>query len=201
MVSFLPTQVAPGADTLVVVQSRDIVDVVIALAAASVAATFVALLATIVLFLAQAWKAARSLEAARKKVSLDPAVASLRRTAENLEAISQTARTESSRLSGSVGKLSERVQQASDRMEERIEEFNALLEVVQGEAENAFVDSAARARGIQAGLSHLTGEHRRGISDSGPSRGPDRGSAPAHPETPPLPGVPNPDLLPDPDLR
>jgi len=189
MISILPAQVAPGADTLVIVPSRDLVDIVIALAAASVAATFVAILFTIVLFLAQARRAAKSLEDARKKLSLDPAVASLRRTAENLEAISRTFREESSRLSGSVGLLSERVQQASDRIEERIEEFNALLEVVQGEAENAFVDSAARARGIRAGLEHLTGEDRRGDSAPGPSGDPGA----ARLETPHLPGVPDPD--------
>jgi len=190
MISILPAQIAPGADTLVIVPSRDLVDIVIALAAASVAATFVAILFTIVLFLAQARKAARAMEDARKKLSLDPAVASLRRAAENLEAISRTVREESSRLSGSVGMLSDRVQQASDRIEERIEEFNALLEVVQGEAENAFVDSAARARGIRAGLGHLTGESRRSIPDSGPSGRP----AATSPETPHLPGVPDPDL-------
>jgi len=190
MISILPAQAAPGADTLVVIPSRDLVDIVFALAAASVAATFVAILFTIVLFLSQARRATKSLEDARKKLSLDPAVASLRRTAENLEAISRTFKEESSRLSGSVGLLSERVQQASDRIEERIEEFNALLEVVQGEAENAFVDSAARARGVRAGLGHLTGKDlRRGDPDPSPSGGPGT----ARPATPHLPGVLDPD--------
>jgi len=193
MTSILSAQAAPGADTLVVVPSRDVVDIVIALAAGSIAATFVAILFTIVIFLVQARKAVKSLEEIPKKLTLDPAVASMRRTAENLEAISRTFREESSRLSGSVALLSERVQQASDRIEERIEEFNALLEVVQGEAENAFVDSAARARGIRAGLGHLTGEDRRGRAQAGAHRSPAEGPAAAHPETPHLPGVPDPD--------
>jgi len=36
-------------------------------------------------------------------------------------------------------------------MEERIEEFNALMEVVQTEAEDLFLDTASTMRGVRAG--------------------------------------------------
>jgi hypothetical protein len=36
-------------------------------------------------------------------------------------------------------------------MEERIEEFNALMEVVQTEAEDLFLDTASTVRGVRAG--------------------------------------------------
>ncbi len=43
-------------------------------------------------------------------------------------------------------------------MEERIDEFNALMEVVQGEAESTFLDTASAVRGVKAGARRLTGE-------------------------------------------
>jgi hypothetical protein len=76
--------------------------------------------------------------------------------AANLEYISAQVRTDVERLNGSVKALSDRLHQASDRMEERIEEFNALMEVVQGEAEGMFLDTAATVRGVRAGARNLT---------------------------------------------
>lgn len=77
--------------------------------------------------------------------------------AANLEYISAQVRTDVERLNGSVKALSDRLHQASDHMEERIEEFNALMEVVQGEAEGMFLDTAATVRGLRAGARQLTG--------------------------------------------
>jgi hypothetical protein len=50
-------------------------------------------------------------------------------------------------------------------MEERIEEFNALMEVVQSEAEDIFIDTAATVRGVREGVRESTraiGRPRRG---------------------------------------
>jgi methyl-accepting chemotaxis protein len=186
MTSTLSTQVLPPGDTLVVVASRDAVDLVIALAAGSVAATFAAILLMIVVFMAQTRKAVKSVEKMQKKFSADPAVSSLRKTAGHVEDISRALRDETERLSSSVAMLSERLAQASDRMEERIEEFNALLEVVQGEAEGAFIDGASRARGVRAGLDELVARN-----DSGTRRTEGRVATPVtpaqpHPPTPPM---------------
>jgi hypothetical protein len=82
-------------------------------------------------------------------------VESLRKTSANVEAISATLRNEVAELSRSVGHLSDRLTQASDRMEERTEDFNALMEVMQEEAEGAFVDTAATARGVRRGIGAL----------------------------------------------
>ncbi len=70
---------------------------------------------------------------------------------DNVEFITRAVRTDVERLNKSVKALSSRLQHASDRMEERIEEFNALMEVVQSEAEDAFLDTAATVRGVRAG--------------------------------------------------
>lgn len=162
MTLLLAPQVAIPPDTVVTVAARDAVDVLFAIAAGCVAATFFAVFLLLVAVFFQLRTAGRSLESFRHKVSLDPGVESLRKTAANVEAMSDTLRSEVSRLSASFSQLSDRLTQASDRMEERIEDFNALLEVVQGEAEDAFIEGAATARGVRAGLGKLgAGEHPR----------------------------------------
>ena len=79
-----------------------------------------------------------------------------RTLAANLEYISAQVRSDVESLNGSVKALSDRLHQASDHMEDRINEFNALMEVVQGEAEGMFLDTAATVRGLRAGADQLT---------------------------------------------
>jgi hypothetical protein len=160
MTLLMALQNAVPADTVVMVPARDAVDLIFAVAAGCVAATFFAILIFLVAVLLQVRKVGKSLEALRHKVSMDPGVESLRKTAANVEAISDSLRGEVSRLSTSFSQLSDRMTQASDRMEERIEDFNALLEVVQGEAEEAFIEGAAKARGIRAGFQKLSAGER-----------------------------------------
>lgn len=76
--------------------------------------------------------------------------------AANVEFITATVRQDVEGLNQSVQALSARLQQASERMEERIEEFNALLEVVQGEAEEVFIETASTVHGVRAGAGELT---------------------------------------------
>lgn len=71
--------------------------------------------------------------------------------AENVDDITRSLRDEARHLTGSVRALSDRLQQASTHMETRIDEFNALLEVVQAEAEETFLTTAAAIRGVGAG--------------------------------------------------
>lgn len=70
---------------------------------------------------------------------------------DNVEYISQAVRTDVQGLHDSVQALTGRLNHASERMEERIEDFNALMEVVQGEAESLFLDAASTARGVREG--------------------------------------------------
>jgi len=76
--------------------------------------------------------------------------------AANLEYISAQVRTDVERLNGSVKALSDRLHHAAERMEERVEDFNALMEVVQGEAEGMFLDTASTVRGVRVGARSLT---------------------------------------------
>ena len=75
---------------------------------------------------------------------------------DNVDFISQAVRTDVEQLSASVKGLTDRLQLASERMEERIEEFNALMEVVQGEAEEIFLDTASTVRGVREGARAIT---------------------------------------------
>ena len=76
--------------------------------------------------------------------------------ADNVEFITDRLRTDVRHLTDSVRSLSERLQQASDHMEVRIEEFNALMETVQGEAEEIFLDTAATVHGLREGARSIT---------------------------------------------
>ncbi|TVP57645.1 MAG: hypothetical protein EA351_05440 [Gemmatimonadales bacterium] len=152
------------ADTVVMVAARDGYDLMVAVAAGLIAATFLAVLLGLLYLFVQARTAVRSVERIRRSLLEDPAVESLRTTAANVEGISSVVREEVTELTRSLGAVSERVQQASDRMEERIEEFNALMEVVQSEAEGVFLDTASTARGVRSGVNRL-GTPRRPHSD------------------------------------
>jgi len=83
--------------------------------------------------------------------NLGPVSDRARSISDNVEFITQALRTDVERLNASVKALTDRLQLASERMEERIEEFNALMEVVQSEAEDIFIDTASTVRGVRAG--------------------------------------------------
>ena len=86
--------------------------------------------------------------------------------AENLEYISAVVREDVQKVRSSVSGLSHRLKEASDRMEERVEEFNALMDVVQDEAESVLLDTAAVVRGVRAGAQTM-GEGVAGIAPAG----------------------------------
>lgn len=111
-----------------------------------------------------------------------------RSISDNVEFITQALRTDVEKLNASVRALSDRLHQASDRMEERIEEFNALMEVVQGEAEEIFIDTASTVRGVREGARAITrgasGDGSRSASSRERARVPSRRDTPAPPEEP-----------------
>ena len=171
-----------AADTVFAVPVRDGFDVVVVVAAGLIGATFLAVLLTFLFLLLMTRKLIQGLESTRKRVAEDPALEHLRKTAGNVEEISSTLKGEVGRLQGSVSLLSDRLEQVSTRMEERIDEFNALMEVVQAEAEEVFVDTASAARGVRKGIGHLgDGGRRRSGRGSPRVRGSLRGGD-ANPE-------------------
>lgn len=121
-------------------------------------ATIVLAIAVILTAVVAAWtmiRLQRLMVAANRLLSdmrrqVDPVVDRTKVVADNLGYVSAMVRRDVERLSSTVSGLTGRLNQASDRMEERIEEFNALLEVAQSEAENLFLDTASTVRAVQA---------------------------------------------------
>ena len=128
--------------------------------AADIATIVVGIAIVVVAFagVALARKMNRTLDGVRTAVnqSLGPVSERARAISDNVEFISHALRTDVERLNASVRSLSGRLHQASDRMEERIEDFNALMEVVQEEAEGMFIDTAATVRGVREGAAAIT---------------------------------------------
>ncbi len=126
-------------------------------------AMFVGLLYVGFGFLRTAQRTVAALEDYR--VDLAPVIDRGRAVAENVEFVSNVARRDFERIRAHLDGLAERLGEASEDMEDRIHEFNALLEVVQGEAEDLFLDAAATVRGVQTGARELgPGSGGRGVS-------------------------------------
>lgn len=164
LLAALPTALQTAPDTVVTVVARDALGTAADWSLVVLGLTLLTLLVVLLTLLSQLRKLNRTVRALGGK-ALDKADPILKRgegVADNVEFISDVVRSDVERLSRNVRALGDRLQQASDRMEERIEEFNALMEVVQDEAEEILLDTAATARGVEAGVRSLGGARRDG---------------------------------------
>lgn len=75
--------------------------------------------------------------------------------ADNVDYITTSVRTDVQQINATIAAANQRLHQAVDQTEERLQEFNALIAVVQQEAEQLFVSTAATARGVRAGAASL----------------------------------------------
>ena len=118
----------------------------------------VAVLVLLVVAIVLAVRIAGLLKEARisMRQSFGPVSDRARSISDNVEFITQAVRTDVEQHNDSVKGLTDRLKLASERMEERIEEFNALMEVVQGEAEEIFLDTASTMRGVREGARAIT---------------------------------------------
>lgn len=80
---------------------------------------------------------------------LAPVMDRARGAAENVEFVSAVVRRDIEKVNESVTAVTAHLKEASNHMEDRIEEFNALMVVVQGEAEDILLDTAAAVRGVR----------------------------------------------------
>ena len=144
-------------DTVVTVMARDGLTTAVDVATVALAvALLVGVLAVVALVLALR-RGVLQLKDLASRLEKDPILRRTQNVVENVESITSSLRQDVARLSSSVDHLSGRLDQAADRMEERIEDFNALLEVVQEEAEDVFVRTASKVRGVRAAAESLTG--------------------------------------------
>ena len=72
--------------------------------------------------------------------------------ADNVDYITTSIRVDVQQVSQTVAAVNQRLQEAIASAEERMKRLNALLDVVQEEAESAFVTTASTIRGVQTGI-------------------------------------------------
>ncbi|MFL5620272.1 MAG: DUF948 domain-containing protein [Gemmatimonadaceae bacterium] len=75
--------------------------------------------------------------------------------ADNVNYITTSVRTDVQQVNATIAAANQRLQQAMALTEQRIGEFNALLEVVQEEAETMFIATASTVRGVRTGAAAL----------------------------------------------
>jgi len=115
------------------------------------------------LFLAPAawsfWRTFRKVRDLLDKVYADvmPIAKHGHNIADNLDYITTSIRSDVQQVNATIANANRRLQQAAALTEDRLNEFNALLQVVQQEAEQAFVSTAAAVRGVRTGAAALGG--------------------------------------------
>jgi len=85
------------------------------------------------------------------RVDLAPAIRNVTLVSENAVSVSKSVRGDVDRLSRGVTAATEKLKSAAEMAEQRVGEFNALIGVVQEEAEQLFIGGAATLRGVRAG--------------------------------------------------
>ena len=90
--------------------------------------------------------------------------------ADNVDYISTAIRVDIQQVSQTVAAVNQRLQQAVTAAEDRINQLNALLEVVQEEAESAFVTTASTIRGVRTGINQAFDEEDWNDGDYDESR-------------------------------
>ncbi|NUO62977.1 MAG: hypothetical protein HOQ11_03645 [Gemmatimonadaceae bacterium] len=80
--------------------------------------------------------------------------------ADNLDYITTSVRVDMQRVNQTIAVANQKLREAVDLTESRLQEFNALLKVVQQEAEDTFVTTASVVRGVRKGMQTLEEETR-----------------------------------------
>jgi hypothetical protein len=129
-------------------------EVVMAISTAVIAASAIAVAAVIVSFGIQLNRILKGVQG-----RIDPIIQRLRDATENIRGISSTLRTDAEMVSDTVGDANDAVRHALTVTEHKLHELNALLSVVQGEAEDLFVTAASVVRGVRGGAAALRGRN------------------------------------------
>jgi hypothetical protein len=87
----------------------------------------------------------------------------------NMNQVTTVLRDDVGQIHSTITKANERVQQAVAITEERLNDFNALLEVVQDEAEQLFISTAAAVRGVRTGAASFGRDDGPELASTAPS--------------------------------
>jgi uncharacterized protein YoxC len=88
---------------------------------------------------------------------LSPLVRNVREISDDVRGVTNSIRDDVERVNGAVTAVTDGVQRALAVSEERLGQMNALLEVVQDEAEQLFVTTASTVRGVRRGTEAFRG--------------------------------------------
>jgi uncharacterized protein YoxC len=87
---------------------------------------------------------------------INPIMRNASNVADNINYITTSIRTDVQQINATIATANERLQQAVMTTERRLGDFNALLQVVQEEAERMFVSTASTMRGVRTSASELS---------------------------------------------
>jgi methyl-accepting chemotaxis protein len=166
-VMLLQSAVSRLGDTLVIKQlppDRGVLDQILVFSTAFIMLCLVAMVVMLVIAAMKMRGAAQKTTQALNKVYADlgPIIKTAGSIAENVNAMSASVRKDVDRVSETVTAANDQVRQTIAMTEKRINELNALLSVVQSEAEHLFVSTASTVRGVQTGAASFG---RRGGMD------------------------------------
>lgn len=136
--------------------------------AVSTAIIMLALVVLIVLLIIAAVrtrKAGQRFERALQQIhsDLQPVIARSITISQDIASVTTSIRENVTAVTETVDAANDKVRAALDATETRLAEFNALLDVVQDEAQDLFVSTAAAVRGVGRGAAAMT--RRRGGTD------------------------------------
>jgi len=151
---------ASATDTMAMVTAPSLLSTVESISTIVLGFAVLGVLVALLAVLLQLRKLARSMGSVAKRLEKDaaPVMERARSVAANVDFITMAVRTDVQKLNASMSGLNERLREASARMEERIQDFSAMVEVLQGEAEDLALDTAAAVRGVRAGTRSLASE-------------------------------------------
>jgi hypothetical protein len=81
----------------------------------------------------------------------------MKHISDDVRGMTASVRNDVEQVNETVGEITKRVQRALVASEERLGEFNALLDVAQDEAERLFISTASTVRGIRRGADAFRG--------------------------------------------
>jgi len=156
-------------DTLAMVVAPSLLSTVEAISTIVLGVAVLGALVTLLVVLVQLRKLGLTLSAVAMRLEKDaaPVMERARSVAENVDFISMAVRTDVQKLNSSISGLNDRLKEASARMEERIQDFTVLVEVLQREAEELALDTAAAVRGVRAGTRSLASDGERPGGEGG----------------------------------
>jgi uncharacterized protein YoxC len=142
----------------------DIFQQITAISTAIIGVSLVVLIVLIVVAVARTRAAGKRLEQMFQRTldDLRPLIDRSKAISEDVSAMTHSIRGDVAAVSETVTAANERVRAALTATEERLAEFDALLSVVQSEAEDIFISTAAAVRGVGRGAASLG--RRRGTN-------------------------------------